>query len=247
MSSEKIVARSRIWFWLGGALLVALIWWAIAGIQLPVAAPSHAIKSPFVRLAGVGLGGDEQLMRERSELFDPAPLFFPTEWNFSQRPLPAGMHKLPGQIFESFEANFTMGEQGMKLYGADAFATPERLGEILAQGNAGSFAGMGQLDPSHKALTQRSLSIEVVKLSNGKTVIFNQDNDLNPQGLNIKPMIFLVAVSNAGLIGDPVFVPELGQDDVDDEVGALFRSYLIKSFRLGERLSAGRYRVVIGP
>lgn len=136
------------------------------------------------------VGGDEQLMRERSELFDPAPLFFPTEWNFSQRPLPAGMHKLPGQIFESFEANFTMGEQGMKLYGADAFATPERLGDILAQGNAGSFAGMGQLDPSHKALTQRSLSIEVVKLSNGKTVIFNQDNDLNPQGLNIKPMIF---------------------------------------------------------
>lgn len=56
-----------------------------------------------------------------------------------------------------------------------------------------------------------------------------------------------MAVSNAGLIGDLVFVPELGRDDVDDEVGALFRSYLIKSFRLGERLSAGRYRVVIGP
>ena len=215
-------------------------------MQVPVAAPRHEITLPFVRLAGVGLGSDEQIMRERSELFDSAPLFFPTEWNFSQRPLPASMRKQPGQIFESFGANLTMGEQDLKSYGSNS-SPPERLSDVLAQGNAAPFVGMGQRDTIHDVLTQRGIYIEVVNLADGKTLIINQDNDLNNINLNIKPMVFLVAISNSGLIGDPILVPELGREDVDDEVAAFFRSYLVKSFRLGERLNAGRYRVVIGP
>lgn len=56
-------------------------------------------------------------------------------------------------------------------------------------------------------------------------------------------MEFLAVVSSAGLIADPVLVNGSGWEEVDN----FFRSYLVKSFRLGERLNPGRYRVLVGP
>jgi hypothetical protein len=50
-------------------------------------------------------------------------------------------------------------------------------------------------------------------------------------------------VSSAGLIGDPILVTGSGWEEVD----TFFRSYLVKTFRLGERLNPGRYRVLVGP
>jgi hypothetical protein len=60
-------------------------------------------------------------------------------------------------------------------------------------------------------------------------------------------MEFLILVSNAGIVGEPVLMTGSRWEEVDEEVDAFFRSYLVKTFRLGERLSPGRYRVLVGP
>jgi hypothetical protein len=58
-----------------------------------------------------------------------------------------------------------------------------------------------------------------------------------------QPAEFLVCVTTEGLLGRPV---ETVSSDVED-VDAFFRDYLEKTLHLGERLTPGMYRVVIGP
>jgi hypothetical protein len=53
---------------------------------------------------------------------------------------------------------------------------------------------------------------------------------------------FLVVISSAGLVGEPVMTTGSEEEDVD----SFFRDYLIRSYRLGERLRPGRYRVWVG-
>jgi hypothetical protein len=60
-------------------------------------------------------------------------------------------------------------------------------------------------------------------------------------------MEFLVVVSSSGIVGDLVQMPSSVLGEVDEKADAFFRSYLVKTFRLGERLNPGRYRVVVGP
>jgi hypothetical protein len=58
-----------------------------------------------------------------------------------------------------------------------------------------------------------------------------------------QPAEFLVCVTAEGLLGRPV---ETVSSDVED-VDVFFRDYIEKTLRLGERLSPGMYRVVVGP
>ncbi len=60
---------------------------------------------------------------------------------------------------------------------------------------------------------------------------------------NWRPAEFLVAVTNAGMLGGPVIT---ASSDVE-ELDAFFRDYLAKNLHLGERLPPGFYRVVVGP
>ena len=135
MRIGNLKVKRRVWI---GALIAVAVtgaWglWTRARRQVAaVAAPGRA---PFVRLAGTGTGGGDRVMRERAELYDPTPLFFPTEWNFGQQPLPASLRRQPGQVFGSFEANYTFPEQNLKAYGTEELAVPEKLSDVLAQGN----------------------------------------------------------------------------------------------------------------
>jgi len=51
-----------------------------------------------------------------------------------------------------------------------------------------------------------------------------------------------VTVSSAGLVGEPVLTTSSEGEDVDN----FFRDYLVQSYRLGERLRPGTYRVLVG-
>jgi len=65
----------------------------------------------------------------------------------------------------------------------------------------------------------------------------------SPPRSDYAPLEFLVVISSAGMVGEPVLTTGSGWDDVD----IFFRTYLVKTFRLGERLNPGRYRVLVGP
>jgi len=238
----KIEIKRRVWIGLASALVVTGVWWNTARVQPAVPDAAAPAKPPFVRLTGAGTGTGDLILREQAELMDPTPLFFPTEWNFGQRPLAESMRRQPGQVFDSFGENITLGNQPIKPYGSEAAVVPERLADVVAQGNEAPFAGMGQIDVQRPALPERSSFLEVRDLSSGKNIIAQALTDISLPRTDFAPMEFLAVVCSAGVIGDPVLVSGSGWDEVD----SFFRSYLVKTFRLGERLSPGRYRVLVG-
>ena len=243
MRIGKLEIKRRVWVGLVAAISVTGIWWTMARVKPSVAAVVAPGPAPCVRLAAVGAGQGDQILREQAELMDPAPLFFPTEMNFGQRPLPESMRRQPGQVFSSFPENITLGEQKIKIYGNEPAVVPERLADLFVQGNEAPFAGMGQIDMPRKALAARSGFMEVRNLGKHDNVIYQALDGVTLPRADFAPLEFLAVVSSAGLIGDPVLVAGSGWEEVD----GFFRSYLVKTFRLGERLSPGRYRVLVGP
>lgn len=243
MRIGKLEIKRRVWVGLVAAIAVTGIWWTMARVKPPVAAAVGPAPAPFVRLAAVGTGQGDQILREQAELMDPTPLFFPTERNFGQRPLRESMRRQPGQVFSSFPENITLGEQKIKIYGDEPAVVPERLADLFVQGNEAPFAGMGQIDVPRKALTVRSGFMEVRHLGAHENVIHQSLDGVTLPRIDFAPLEFLAVVGSAGLIGDPILVTGSGWEEVD----AFFRSYLVKTFRLGERLNPGRYRVLVGP
>jgi hypothetical protein len=61
------------------------------------------------------------------------------------------------------------------------------------------------------------------------------------------PMEYLVAISSAGVVGEPILMVGTEGEEMDEKVDSFFRTYLVKTFRLGLRLNPGRYRVLVGP
>ena len=75
----------------------------------PMKTTASPVLLPLVRAAGVETATSDQILRERAELFDPTPLFFPTERNYGPEPLAAGSLRQPGQVFGSFEPKLPAG------------------------------------------------------------------------------------------------------------------------------------------
>ena len=235
--------RRRVWVGTICVLAVTGAWWLSVRRQQDVAAAAAKPKDAFVKLAGAGTTAVDRELQERAEYFDPTPLFFPTEHNFGQNQPPESARREPGQVFESFEPKLNYSEKIMLTYGQETVAIPERLAEVVAQGNEAPFAGYGRSDVPRTPLAARSAFMEINALQGGKTIVAQALQQLQVPRADFVPMEFLVLVGSAGLIGDPVLVAGSGWEDVD----GFFRDYLVRSFRLGERVSPGRYRVVIGP
>jgi hypothetical protein len=238
-----IEVKRRVWVGLGCALGVIAAWWSWTRAKPPVVAAAAPVGQPFVQIAGAGTGVADQVLRERADLFDPTPLFFPTEWNYGQRPLPVRLRRQPGQVFGSFDPIMTPADQKLKLYGAETTPAPEKLSDVLAQGNEAPFAGFGQIDVARAPLPGRTGFLEVRNFKDIKPIMVQDLNGFSPPRSDYAPMEFLVLVSSAGVVGEPVLTSGSGWDEVD----AFARSYLVKTFRLGERLNPGRYRVLVGP
>ena len=209
----------------------------------PVTATVSPILLPFVRVAGAEVATSDQILRDRAELLDPTPLFFPTERNYNSRePLSAGSLRQPGQVFGSFEPKLPAGEQNMAIFRVEGARAAERLSDLLEQGSEARFAGMGQIDRQRSTLPIRAAFVEVRDLENGNLVISQPLNGISPPRPDFAPVEFLVTVSSAGLVGEPVLTSGSEGEDTDN----FFRDYLVQSYRLVERLLPGRYRVVVG-
>jgi hypothetical protein len=120
---------------------------------------------------------------------------------------------------------------------------PERLADVLAQGNEAPFAGYGQSDTASKLLSPREGYMEVRNLATGKIIMAQPLANMELPRQDHEPLEFFVAVSPAGMVGDPVLTASSGREETDQ----YFRDFLVLTARLGQRLEPGRYRVSVGP
>lgn len=243
MRIGKIEVKRRVWIGLTCATAVTAVWWGWTQAKPPLLGVPTPVQRPFVRLAGAGTATNDEVLRERADLLDPTPLFFPTDWNYGQRPLQESLRRQPGQVFGSFEPKWTFTDQTLKPYGAEATPAPEKLADVLTQGNEAPFAGIGHIDAPRVALPERVGFLEVREFGKTEPIIEQTLRYLSLPRLDYAPLEFLVVIGSAGIVGDPVLASGSGWEEVD----AFFRSYLVKTFRLGERLNPGRYRVLVGP
>lgn len=236
--------KRRVWVGLGCAVVATVGWLAwTRGTPTPTSPLAKVPVKPFARLTGTGSSATDQVLRERADLFDPTPLFFPTEWNYGQRPLPERLRHQPGQVFGSFDAKRIFDDQNLKTYGVPSARGPEKLADVLAQGNEAPFAGIGQVDRDRPPLSERAGIIEIRGFSASKPIIEQSVTEAIVPRSDFAPLEFVVAVSSSGVVGEPMLTIGSGWDDVD----AFFRGYIVKTLRLGQRLSPGSYRVLVGP
>lgn len=242
MSGATFTLQRRVY--VGAALAVAALagFWFWSGRGEKTAGQGTSAAAPFVRVSAPGQGGGDDVLRERADLFDPAPLFVPTARNYSQGALPVRLVKQPGQVFGDFGPKLSLNEGGLATYGVENIAAGETLAEVLARSNEVPFAGLGEIASPRQRLAARSAMMSIKKLD-GSDLRQITVGDLAVPQADFSPVEFLVAVGPAGLIGDPILAVGSGREEID----GLFQDFVAKTIRVGTVLAPGRYRVVIGP
>ena len=184
------------------------------------------------------------LLNEEAMLFDPTPLFLPTEWNVGHNTLPDNLMRDTGHSLSDYPAQLTFDEVGVALGIRSPVEVPAKVTDVLPMlGRQQPFAGMGRTDATVAVLPERGARVEVVAVRDGAgalslTVAVEQ----MPVDL-WQPMGFLLAVDAAGLVGPPVPMVQAS----DERLGATLQEILAKTLHLGERLGPGIYRVCVGP
>lgn len=242
MGATDFTLQRRVYVGAGLVLVAVAAWWVWAGRAGDKAGKSVGAPEPFVRVSSGNSSAGNDGLKERADLFDPAPLFIPTARNFGQGVLPTRLLKQPGQVFTDFGPKLSLAEGGLATFGVENLAAGETLAEVLARSNEVPFAGLGEIQAPRQALENRSALIRIKKLGASEFQQFSL-RDIAVPSADFSPLEFLVAVGPAGLIGEPILAAGSGREDVD----GFFQDFLAKTFRLGTVLGPGRYRVVIGP
>ena len=188
----------------------------------------------------------ETLLREQVDLLDPTPLFLPTDRNASQQPLPAEVRRQPEQVFGDYPWVPFFDESTLKLPAGPAQPLPAGPQDLLKEASRDPFVGFDRRDEPLNPLLTRLGYVEVSRVADGR-IEFTQKLErpvVLPAGrLDWQPAEFLVDVTPIGLLGRPAIT---ASSDIE-EVDLFLRDYLSEVLHLGERLSPGVYRVVVGP
>lgn len=238
-------AEKRAW---GVATLAGVA--VVAGVILlfRVSAPAPAITpaggpKSSVGLVALGRGRDaDPLLTERAELFDPTPLFLPTEWNSAHKSF---VLNEPGGASHPYPDEPTFTASALTLDLPSPTEMPRSPADAL-EGDPPSapFLGFGQADLPVDRLEVRDACVEIVEAGSGRRVFARPLTDVHPPGsASWQPMEFLAAVDAAGLVGPLVQTLRSGTEPVD----SFFRHYLADTFRIGSRLQPGFYRITVGP
>lgn len=240
MEIGGIEVKRRVWVSLVFAVAATASWWLwTSSVVSVIPAKPVVVRQPSIVLAAPRKGPGDNALREQAEYLDPTPYFFPTKWNFA----PENIIRQPGQIFSWIEPKFVFSDQNIKSYSAEFVTEAANLAEIVRSGNEAPFAGMGERERNTVPLVERGGFLEISRLGDGQTVIAQKLEKIPGIDSDFSPLEFLISVGAAGLNADPVLMSGPGREQIE----VFLRTYLAKSFRVGERLAPGRYRILIGP
>jgi hypothetical protein len=203
--------------------------------------PSRATR-PAVELAKAGAVG--QALTEEAVLHDQRPLFLPTERNVALRP--PRRPEAGRTVLDQDASHLVFGAAELKLGLPQPEIVAEKPAEVMLKDAAPTpLHGFGRANPDVQPDAPRGGFLEVRSTAtNRRMLAFTLGIDAKPPTERPwKPVEFLVRVDAAGLVG-PLTITV--RSDVE-EVDRFFRNYLGGTFRIGERLPPGFYRVVVGP
>lgn len=231
--------------WAGAAaaalVIVAALLYSIRAPQsLPKSAAGGGPALPAVELTKGG--GNDLATSEELIMNDQTPLFLPTDRNVA---VPRVRRPDVGQsVIDQDAVRVTFGEADLKLALPDPVKVAAAPADVILQDAVTPLHGFGQVDESSPPLPARGGYVEVVSVETNRQMLGEPLVQARPPaGKTWRPMEFLAAVDAAGLVA-PLVISE--RSDVE-EVESYFQTYLAKTFRIGERLPPGFYRVIVGP
>jgi len=197
----------------------------------------------------VGLGrldptDSDEVTHEDATLRDPTPLFLPTEWNAGNLVRPPSLAVGPDTRFQNFPPKLTQPDSGVRMAFDPTVTNPSTPAAGLRVGERQDpYGAIGRSDRVTDAIGQRFGFIEVIAAKDGRQVIAQAIAPLlgrtSPEW---QPMELLVGVSPSGLEALTV-ISSSGLEEWDQFMAI----FLKNTFRLGERLRPGFYRVSVGP
>jgi hypothetical protein len=230
----KTLASEKLrWLAAGFATTIigfGLLFW----FEVPSASTDHAAGSSRFETLVV-----QRVVADEAALLDKTPLFLPTSWNTSIKDV-----SLPATVFADFPSAFAY-KEGDHSFGVFRSDQEGLNGAILdIEGPNSAFLSFGQ-KAQNLQVTRRAVGyLEVYSAKDGIAVIREALTlDLPPGTINWSPIELMAVVSAAGLVGPPVSITLSGLEEVD----LYFADFLVKVFRIGEKLSPGVYRIVVGP
>jgi len=223
--------------WLAAGVATTIIGFGLLfWFEVPSASTDHAAGSSPLETLVV-----QRVVADEAALLDKTPLFLPTSWNTSIKDvsLPA-----TGGVFADFPSAFAF-KEGDHSFGVLRADQEGFNGAILnVEGPNSAFLSFGQ-KAQNLQVTRRAVGyLEVYSAKDGIAVILEALTlDLPSGTINWSPIELMAVVSAAGLVGPPISITRSGLEEVD----LYFADFLVKVFRIGEKLSPGVYRIVVGP
>ena len=262
----------RRWGWAtaGAAVVMFAVLWIFSLPKPPM--PANA--APGRSSIGLQKLAPGSALTDEATLLDPTPLFLPTEWNATQKeiapPEPSGTfqsYRVPAK-WEFAESDLRVGRTpssaaAIQLSGPtktqnsiglpDPVAAPAQPAEALTPGVPGALlVGFGRAEPVVASLPKRGALVEIEATGSGQPALsahaMAQVQALAaaarpPGNRPWETMEFIAAVDASGLASPLMMTTRSGVEEVDN----YFKNFLVRTLRLGERLTPGFYRISVGP
>jgi hypothetical protein len=219
----------------GVGLVASLFRTPEAGPRLP---PPEVPRMLIRADAGIDAAFDEQKI-----LADPTPLYLPTKWNAARKPV---AHREPNATFENYYAADIAGSlvEKMKVNLPGVVASAAGPVETFADSPGSVLAGIGQSNLALPVLPKRAAFVEVIAQGTGLPVLSDTLTEASPPGEGgWQPIEFAARIDAMGLVGPLAITHRSGAEGVDE----YFQRYLAKTWRVGQRLAPGYYRISVGP
>lgn len=242
--------------WLVAAAVAVLVMAAFVSLAKLSPAPSPPAATansdplrPVVKIARPD--NSDTLLKEEAELRDLRPLFLPTERNaaLAEPKLEPGRTVLDSEAMKPSlaEADVQLGAElpPVATIGGKPVRQAAALDALGAESGDLGLLGFGRREPAIEPFRQRGAFVEVTAWSDGRRI---RAEDLPDEARPANerpwsPLELMAVVDHAGLT-TPLVVTEGSRVE---EVDLHFKNYLTNSYRLGERLGPGIYRVVVAP
>jgi hypothetical protein len=228
-------------------LIVGLVVVAASLVRLPKKAPAVEPSKSSGTMVVVKRVDADNALYQQVELYDPKPLFLPTEINNSDPALPSSLRREPGSVFKAIPPRLTFAEYEMKVELPEPIAVPAGPVQALRVGEEPlPYHGMGYINYPYTPLSSRLAYLEVLQARTGKVVLSAPLTAAAGERLpsvDWKPLEMVVAVEAYGLVGEPAITTGSDSEEVDN----FFRTLISKEFNLGARLAPGFYTLRVGP
>lgn len=230
------------------AIIIGITIHLLGFLAFHVQAPStESVKfsAPYVQYPSPEEKKSNQLLREQSELYDSAPLFLPTSWNYVTNVEVFSLEVDNASLFPAYGEEWTISDEMLKPNIGNGDSTIKRARDSLKYEYWDLFSSFGEEKQADNGMPVRTGFVEVYDMLDNEIVrseTLRDDIDELKELPLWTPLEFFITIDKLGPIGEPMLLKGSGSETID----AILQDYILEPV-FGARLQPGYYKVSIGP